>query len=396
MSATGNFQGFWSYVHLDDRAEGGRIRRLATDLVDQFELLTGDTISLFVDRVAIGWGETWREAIDESLASVAFFIPIMTPRYFLSPECRHELRLFAEKASQLGVKELVLPLYYVTAPCLSREPAEDDLAALVKTFQWEDWRELRLADISSESYRRGVARLATRLVEANKKAESPIPSTAVEPDAVQPGDADDSPGLLDRLAKAEEAVPSLAHTLEEITTAIAAIGDIVQAGADDITRGDAQGKGFAARLVTSRKVAARLSAPAEEIWALSNKYASQLQDVDEGFRLIFELAPWEVRSNPASAPSARKFLEQVRGMSTASHEALQSIRRMVEATTPLEKASRDLRPPLRRLRQGLAVLMEAGATCDEWVSLIDAASAECMTGVQQATPEEWAAQSTRP
>ena len=70
-------QGFWSYVHADDQAEGGRLSRLARDVADQFQMLTGETTSLFQD--AIKWGENWRDKIDSSLASIAFFIPVMTP-----------------------------------------------------------------------------------------------------------------------------------------------------------------------------------------------------------------------------------------------------------------------------------------------------------------------------
>ena len=46
-------QGFWSYVHADDLAEGERISQLARDNVAQFEMLTGEPISLFLDKVAI-------------------------------------------------------------------------------------------------------------------------------------------------------------------------------------------------------------------------------------------------------------------------------------------------------------------------------------------------------
>ena len=45
-----NSQGFWSYVHADDQAEGERISRLARDVADQFEMLTGEPLALFLDR----------------------------------------------------------------------------------------------------------------------------------------------------------------------------------------------------------------------------------------------------------------------------------------------------------------------------------------------------------
>jgi hypothetical protein len=47
--------GFWSYVHADDVAEGGRIRKLANDLKEQYELISGDPIDIFIDQQALAW-----------------------------------------------------------------------------------------------------------------------------------------------------------------------------------------------------------------------------------------------------------------------------------------------------------------------------------------------------
>ena len=75
----GNLQGFWSYVHADDQAEGERISRLAKDVASQFEMLTGEPLALFLDMDAIKWGELSRDKIDASLASVAFFMGVIAP-----------------------------------------------------------------------------------------------------------------------------------------------------------------------------------------------------------------------------------------------------------------------------------------------------------------------------
>jgi hypothetical protein len=81
-----NLQGFWSYVHADDHAEHERISRLAKDVASQFEMLTGEPLSLFLDKDAIKWGEIWRDKIDVSLAAIGFFVPVLTPRYFMSAD----------------------------------------------------------------------------------------------------------------------------------------------------------------------------------------------------------------------------------------------------------------------------------------------------------------------
>ena len=65
-------QGFWSYVHADDEAEGERISQLARDVTEQYRMLTGEQLVLFLDKDALNWGDAWRDKIDSSLASVAF------------------------------------------------------------------------------------------------------------------------------------------------------------------------------------------------------------------------------------------------------------------------------------------------------------------------------------
>lgn len=80
--------GFWSYVHKDDKADDGRITQLSHDICEQYEMLTGETISIFLDKDRNEWGDDWRNNIENALSSIAFFIPVITPRYLISPECR--------------------------------------------------------------------------------------------------------------------------------------------------------------------------------------------------------------------------------------------------------------------------------------------------------------------
>lgn len=373
-----NSQGFWSYVHADDEAEGERISRLAGDVKGQFEMLTGEPLTLFLDRDAIRWGDDWQGKVDSSLASVAFFIPVLTPRYFMSPECRRELQFFARKVTRLGIKELVLPLLYVDVPGLHDSPPQDDLVALVSTFQWEDWRELRFADLSAESYRRAVARLASRLADANKQVETvDVAAIALRAEEGPSGTEDDSPGFLDKMASAEDTLPRLVETIDAIGRDIELIGQTMQQATADIQRGETQTKGFAARLLVVRKVARQLAEPAERVWSFGNQFASQLHEVDQGFRTIIERAASEVEQNPDSRAAVCAFLAAVRSMSAATHVGLDSTQGMIDAIAPVEKMSRDLRPVLRRLRQGLTTMVEAREVSDEWVNLIDRSGIAC-------------------
>jgi len=340
-------------------------------------MLTGEKIDVFLDRDDIAWGENWRNKIDESLSSIAFFVPVLTPRYFMSSECRRELQFFAQRARKPGIEELILPLLYVDVPSLNEDTPSDDLVALVKTFQYEDWRELRFSDVDSGEYRRRVAQLAQRLVEANKMAEEAnVAAAAVE---LEPSieDGDDSPGLLDKYVAAEETLPQWQETLEAISEEITRIGQIVQEAAEDMEKGEAQGRGFAARLTIARRLSQRMREPSERVWSFGNEFASQLHQVDAGLRAMIERAPSEARENPESLSNICTFFDAIQELSNAAREGLGAIQGMIDSISPVEAMSRDLRAPLRRLRQGLTLMVEAREVTDGWVELIEGTGIDC-------------------
>jgi hypothetical protein len=111
----------------------------------------------------------------------------------------------------------------------SKYRKSQDLIKLVRTFQWEDWRELRFVDVTSEGYRRAVARLAKRLVEANRRTEeTDVPANALQSQEVSDGTLNVSPGLLDQLAKAEETLPEWRETIEAMTRDMELIGQVME------------------------------------------------------------------------------------------------------------------------------------------------------------------------
>lgn len=375
-------QGFWSYVHKDDEAEGGRISRLARDVADQFELLTGEPLTLFLDKDAIEWGDNWRDKIDQSLASIAFFIPVVTPRYFRSSECRRELHYFAKRATDLGIKDLVLPLLYVDFPALHEDPSKDDLIVLTRTFHWEKWQTLRLAEPESAEYRTGVAGLATRLVEANRQVESASLRGAATPglqaSASSPiSEPPESPGTLDLLATGEEALPKWGETLNAIGEQITLIGKMMTEATGEIQRSEKVAKGFGARLLIARKLANQLTEPVEKIGALGNEYTSLMHDVDAGIRLLIERAPIEIAEKPENKEAFCSLFAAIQTMSASAIEGLSSVQHMIDVLAPVEKLSRDLRPTLRRLRDGLVVLLEGQEVVTEWVRLIEQSNVNC-------------------
>ncbi|MFZ1325508.1 MAG: toll/interleukin-1 receptor domain-containing protein [Candidatus Contendobacter sp.] len=373
-----SYKGFWSYVHADDECEGNRISRLARDVAGQFQMLTGEKIDLFLDRDAIKWGDDWRGKINSSITDIAFFIPVLTPRYFLSPECRRELQFFSRKATSLGLTELILPLLYVDVPGLSEENSKDDLITLIRTFQWQDWRDLRFAEVLSGEYRKAVAALAGRIIEANRQVERVDTDTHTLPiEANGAEDKDDVPGFIDRVATAEEVLPKLVETVNSIIKDIEFIGQTMRDATTDIQSSNKSTGGFNARLIVARRVAYQLTKPVERIRSLVNDFTSHLHEVDQGVRTIIEHAVLEVERDSKLRIPVCEFFHSVRNMSTAMHQGLSSSQSMVNAIHPIENLSRDLRPVLRKLRQGLTMMIEARDISDEWIKLVEATGIQC-------------------
>lgn len=366
-----SISGFWSYVHADDDAESGRIAQLARDVRAQFEMLTGESIELFLDRDQLGWGDDWRPEIDASLASVAFFVPVITPRYFKSKECRRELNFFARRAERLGIKELVLPVLWVNFPGLHDEQPDDELVTLVKRFQWSDWTSLKFAELGSGEYRKAVAQLAERLVQANAAAEAHAAS--IDLDAVAAAEDDESLGALDKLGAMENSLPHMTEILVEVGEAIQDIGRAMQDATDDINSNSNPQAELANRLRVARALADSLVEPAGDVRALGGDFASSLNEVDEGVRVIIERAPAEIVDTPASRGQFEEFFAVIREMVQQAEIGMGAVSQMISQIEPVERMSRDLRKPLRTLREGLTLFVDGLTLMRSWVKLIDEA-----------------------
>ena len=369
--------GFWSYVHDDDRDDGGRIISLAEDMAAQYEMLTGEKIDLFIDKDGISWGDRWREEINDNLDSAAFFIPVMTPRYFAKEECRREFYRFVELARKRGIKELLLPLHYVTVPSLSDESPEDNLIGIARGIQWKDWRDLRFEERDSAAYRRAVFNLAERLVAANKKAEEARvlpPESNLE--AAPTEESDETLGTIDRMARMEEKFPKWTDTIHRLTGQSEVIQKKMERATSDLTRGAAQER-FSSRLPILRRLAREMDEPTSQIATLAREYVSQLHDVDDGLRAIFEEIPTAVQDDPELVEDVCQFFGHIRGLSEAARTGVDSVQQWVKSILPMERMSRDLRPRFRKLRQALMTLVDARDVTEGWIVLMEASGVDC-------------------
>lgn len=194
------YDSFWSYAHDDDSRSFGRVLKLAKAITDEFALTTGDELGLFVDRTSIRWGEAWRSRIDDAVGEAPFFVPIITPSYLKSIECRRELIAFSGHAKSRGIDKLLMPILYIDVPDLS-ENSPDEVVALIARTQYLDWRHLRNKKLDSEEHLEAVHGVAEEL--ARRRNEVAEVSLRVESRSA----SDELEELRKTLAAVEEKLP---------------------------------------------------------------------------------------------------------------------------------------------------------------------------------------------
>lgn len=382
-----DLQGFWSYVRNDDKGMHGAIKRLAQHVKDEYGVLTGQELDLFFDSASLKWGDDWDSQIRQALEATTFFIPIITPRYFASKECRKELLSVAKQAEQLDRTSLILPLYFVDVPAMNDENSDDPAIRLIAKRHREDWRTLRLLDESVQPYRVGVNRLATRLLEVARERQtspaaqvqaadddqeddgpaaeerpSPVPESCTEQRAV-----DHELGLPELLAEGEEALPRIVETLQAISQQIQLVGEIAESGTGEIEESDNAGKGFRGRLAVMNRVAQRLQDPANELERLTSRYAADLLILDPAMKQLIRLVDEQSEDDP---DSAKEFFETIRGMAEQSGGASASVQGMIGSMEG-EQFSRELQVPLQRMRVSLQSLIDGQQLMESWKAQIE-------------------------
>ena len=84
-------------------------------------MVTGDrTFTIFQDVDGIEFGQHWPSRLDEALASARFLIPVLSPSFFTERAVPGRAGEVLELERHAGRRDLILPLYFVTASVLER------------------------------------------------------------------------------------------------------------------------------------------------------------------------------------------------------------------------------------------------------------------------------------
>jgi F-box protein 11 len=157
-----------SYVRFNDQHDDGQLSQFRERLGTEVRAQTGEEFAIFQDRNDIAWGQNWQQRIEAALDAVTLLLVIITPSLFRSPACRDEITRFLEREQALGRADLILPVYYIGAREMDDPQARagDELAAVLASRQYADWRELRFEPFTAPVVRKAIALLASRMKDA--------------------------------------------------------------------------------------------------------------------------------------------------------------------------------------------------------------------------------------
>jgi F-box protein 11 len=154
-----------SYARFDDVHEDGQLSQFRERLATEVRAQTGREFVIFQDRTDIAWGQNWAQRIEETLDVVTLLLVVITPGFFASGACRDEVIRFQQRERDLARADLILPVYYISSREMD-DPAtreSDDMASVLASRQFADWRELRFEPFTSPVVRKAVAQLASRM-----------------------------------------------------------------------------------------------------------------------------------------------------------------------------------------------------------------------------------------
>src|SRR3712207_1070134 len=104
------FKAFFSYAHIDARADPQLVEALTRTLEDRVNVkLASDTFEIWRDTEGLRTGDRWDPKIEAALRASDVLIVLLTPRWLGSDYCRREYRTFEAVEPNLG-GEFVAPL----------------------------------------------------------------------------------------------------------------------------------------------------------------------------------------------------------------------------------------------------------------------------------------------
>ncbi|GAB4084020.1 toll/interleukin-1 receptor domain-containing protein [Myceligenerans cantabricum] len=377
-------QVFLSYARSDDE-EFSFVDPLVNKLKAIVKAKSGRALNVFVDRNEIGWGETWRERLRESVLGATVFMPLLTATYLERPACREEFLTFHSNAEVLGVTELLLPIMVFDSPLFGPE-SPDEIAQIAESLQYKSIEDALLAGFNSPEWLTRMSELAGSLITALMRAEASLasqafatggePSTSeVSQDQSSNGQGLESTqddanlggaGIAEYMVAIEESITEMTSAANEFTPALdqfnSATGS-VGSFPDNPKPKDVQL--WAMRLATAVKE------PAAELETCGRQLYSATKGLDESIIGIRQVASGI--EDEALRASLEGGLNGLLGKLGDLDEVEISMNETIAVMKPAELISVPLRKALAPARRGLTAVRDTVQMISSWRSSDDEA-----------------------
>jgi hypothetical protein len=363
----------------------GHVLELAAQVEKVFQMISTDTISIFVDRKALQWGEEWRSKISKTILGNTFFIPIISPNYLKSPTCRSEFMEFWTSASDSNLKKLLLPIYYQEAGI---HDSDDEICKIVTALQFEDWRVQKFEDHRSPDYRKLLQKMGNRLVDiAHEVADTPDvepeqcePETPPEPPGPGPSSGPNGPttgdvseaetsesdGLLDAWVHVEQLVSAVKEQFAEVERALQALmGEISR---EPPPKNASAGQ----RLFYINAISLRIQRPAEDFEGAAMVLERTTRELTSTIMLVVDYMADPLWANSAKGLDVES-LREAGDRLAAQFAGLKTTRAQVLA---IGRMSRKMKEPISIVDRGFDYLEAVADMIGSWLAAFQSLAGE--------------------
>jgi hypothetical protein len=189
-------------------------------------------------------------------------------------------------------------------------------------------------------------------------SEGERPGTGEEEEAL------DYPGLIDKLAEAEDAQELLLSSTSAIGTYIELMGTIADEEAAKMRLADERGLGMKMKLAHLVTFAKKLDEVADNLEYHVRDYSAALGTVSTGFAAVIDHIETEAPEQ-GETPEFREFGETIRGLATTSRESLSGLSGLVDSMKDTARYAKVLRRPTNRIAAALSQFANATETLNE-------------------------------
>ena len=139
-----------------------------------------ESFAIFQDTSHIHWGDDWKRSVLATVDDVLLIIPIISPGFFTSKNCRFEIEAFLERERQISSRQsTILPVYFVDTPEFDEaEESDDIIAKLFKDRNFIDFRSLKPLPKDNIDYRLAIIE-AAKIISALLRRPKSIPPPVV-------------------------------------------------------------------------------------------------------------------------------------------------------------------------------------------------------------------------